>query len=76
MHNVYNAAYCDRRSCSVVCCVSVSLSVCHSAALCKTAKLIEVLYGMEALADPGHTVLDGVPTPTNGEKSGEKLCPS
>jgi len=36
----------------------VSHSDCDTAALCKTAELIEVLFGVESLKDLRHIILD------------------
>jgi len=51
----------------------VSQSVCHAAALCKTAKGIEVQFGVETLGDSRQNVKDGVTTLYDGDENGEDI---
>jgi len=60
-----DAAYCYRPS-SVVC-----RSVSHTSEPCKTAKVIEVPFGLRTRVGPGNHVLDGVQIPNGNFEGGE-----
>jgi len=57
LHRIHNVAHCGRWSLSVVCLFIMWLRC------AKTAEWIEVLFGVEALVDRRHIVLDGCPDP-------------
>jgi len=64
MHEMQTAA--TKVSCGVV-----YLSVRHAAGLAKTAELIEVLFGVEALGYQRHVVLNGGPHACGEGESGK-----
>jgi len=66
-----DVAYCCR-STSMVC-----LSICHVSEPCKSAELIEMLFGLWTLVGPRKHVLDGAQIPREkGQLLGERTCPT
>jgi len=54
MHEMRTTAIDDHRRLSVT-----PRYVCHAGRMCKAAKRIEVLFGVETVGDQKHSVLDG-----------------